>query len=92
MNPINSRFEVARPGRIHSWEFALRAILRVAALLGPILIVVACNSDLLSDAPSANCKESGVQCQLAAGPLGVCERTHCDLDETPPCFQCTPQH
>ena len=54
--------------------------------------VVACEPGSLGESPSPDCRESGVQCQLPAGPLGVCERSTCNSGETPPCFQCTPQH
>ena len=67
-------------------------MLRSAALLGPVLAIVACDPSSLTAGPTANCDESGVQCQLPTGPLGVCERSQCEPGETPPCFQCTPQH
>ncbi len=56
------------------------------------LILLACDPGSLSTGPSATCTESGVQCQLPEGPLGVCERSQCMPGATPPCFQCTPQH
>ena len=44
-------------------------------------------------APSASgCTAVADQCQLEAGPLGVCERAACAQGQAPPCFQCTPQH
>lgn len=69
-----------------------RKISRVAALIACLLVAAACDLDSIGDAPAANCSESGVLCQLASGPLGVCERTQCGPDHSPPCFQCTPQH
>lgn len=45
-----------------------------------------------SGSPGARCVESGAQCQLPDGPLGVCERAACAPGAAPPCFQCTPQH
>ena len=54
--------------------------------------VVSCEPGLLLTSPGPGCSESGMQCQLPEGPLGVCERAPCDPGETPPCFQCTPQH
>jgi hypothetical protein len=48
-------------------------------------------SELAGPAPGP-CGESGAQCQLPDGPLGVCERSTCGGDEAPPCFACTPQH
>ncbi len=69
-----------------------RNLARGVALLATALAVAACNVESLLDGPAATCVESGVQCQLDAGPLGVCERTQCGAGETSPCFQCTPQH
>jgi len=69
-----------------------RALARASTLLVCMVALTACNPDTLTDTPPATCTESGVQCQLAAGPLGVCERAQCGPDETAPCFQCTPQH
>ena len=63
-----------------------------ALILGFVLAVVACDMGSLTAGPTASCNESGVQCQLPTGPLGVCERSRCAAGETPPCFQCTPQH
>jgi len=56
------------------------------------LSLVACDLDPTAAAPTARCSETGAQCQLPDGPLGVCERSECGAGETPPCFQCTPQH
>lgn len=65
-----------------------REILVAIALLG----VAACDPGSFSGAPPGVCTESGLQCQLPDGPLGVCERSPCSPGETPPCFECTPQH
>jgi hypothetical protein len=54
--------------------------------------LLACDPGSLSTGPSVTCTESGAQCQLPEGPLGVCERSQCAPGATPPCFQCTPQH
>jgi hypothetical protein len=51
-----------------------------------------CDLSELGEAPPAPCRESGAQCQLSDGPLGVCERTACGADAAPPCFTCTSQH
>lgn len=67
-----------------------QAMLLCSLIVG--IIFLACDSDLLSPAPSAVCVESGAQCQLPEGPLGVCERSRCPVGSTPPCFQCTSQH
>jgi hypothetical protein len=64
-------------------------------LLGSLfagLSLLACDPSLFSPSPSSVCTESGVQCQLAKGPLGVCERSPCSASDLAPCFQCTPQH
>ncbi len=90
--PIDPRFHATSPERFHRFKFARRIPLQVAALLASLLLASACNPDSISDGPPAVCSESGVLCQLEKGPLGVCERTQCGPDETPPCFQCTPQH
>ena len=63
-----------------------------AVVLGALLGLIACDSGLSSGGPRETCTEFGVQCQLPAGPLGVCERSQCGANETPPCFKCTPQH
>jgi hypothetical protein len=72
--------------------FAPCPLMRTAALLGFVLLVVACDPGSPSAGPTASCRESGVQCRLPTGPLGVCERSPCESGEPSPCFQCTPQH
>lgn len=57
-----------------------------------VLVFTACDSSLFSDAPSAICTESGAQCLLSEGPLGVCERSPCPVGAESPCFKCTSQH
>ena len=81
---LHARMRCTSPGS--------RAMIRCAALLGSLLGLIACDSGLSSGGPPETCTESGVQCQLPAGPLGVCERSQCGATETPPCFKCTPQH
>jgi hypothetical protein len=57
-----------------------------------LVVLVACDPSSLSTVPSASCTESGAQCQLSDGPLGICERSQCPAGEVSPCFKCTPQH
>jgi len=54
--------------------------------------VIACELGPMGVSPTPDCRESGMQCKLPEGPLGVCERSICDSGGAPPCFQCTPQH
>jgi len=61
-------------------------------LISVLVAVTACEPASLSPGPGRVCTESGAQCQLQDGPLGVCERASCGAGETGPCFQCTPQH
>lgn len=68
----------------------LRTLVGCSVFAAPIF--VACDSNLFSEGPSAVCTESGAQCQLSAGPLGVCERSPCSPGASSPCFQCTSQH
>lgn len=67
---------------------------RFAAVAAGILIasLLACDVGSFETGPPATCTESGAQCQLADGPLGVCERSPCAAGEASPCFRCTPQH
>ena len=67
----------------------LIAVSLAAAALG---LLVACDAGSLSVPSPARCIAVADQCQLEKGPLGVCERSACAPGETPPCFQCTPQH
>ena len=53
----------------------LRSLPLRAVVLGALLGLIACDSGLSSDEPQETCTESGVQCQLPTGPLGVCERS-----------------
>lgn len=62
------------------------------ALLTLLLATAACDADTLIGGPIAICTESGEQCQLPKGPLGVCERRPCSASETAPCFTCVSQH
>jgi hypothetical protein len=74
-----------------------RAPLRAAmpfsvVLAGFAATLLACDRSSLSASPATTCAEVGAQCQLAEGPLGVCERSPCAAGGTPPCFRCIPQH
>lgn len=64
---------------------------RVVLLIAGILCL-GCGPGSLSQSPSAVCTESGTQCRLPDGPLGVCERSACPVGSEGPCFACTPQH
>jgi hypothetical protein len=71
-----------------------QSIPRLAALAA-LAALLACDpsSQTSQSSPSrARCSAVADQCELASGPLGVCERAACAPGETPPCFQCTPQH
>ncbi len=61
-------------------------------LLIAILGATGCDAAFLLEAPVQVCKEVATQCQLAKGPLGVCERSVCVEGQEKPCFVCTPQH
>jgi hypothetical protein len=81
---------IRRPNSEAAWPDPGRTWL---ACIGTVaFLFMACDSSLFSPAPSAVCEVSGSQCQLPEGPLGACERAPCPTGETPPCFQCTPQH
>lgn len=65
----------------------------VAASIAALgLAMVACDLEATAPAPTPTCTETGAQCQLPDGPLGVCERSACGPGEAAPCFRCTPQH
>jgi hypothetical protein len=83
--------EVIEVGLAHGPVPGLRKMLFCAVLLASLLGLVACDFGSRG-APPETCTESGVQCQLPAGPLGVCERSRCGATETAPCFQCISQH
>ena len=68
-----------------------RGISRVA-VTGLVLAIVGCDAAFLTEAPVQVCQEVATQCQLAKGPLGVCERVACAENQADPCFACTPQH
>lgn len=76
-----------RPGA--SWM--LTSVLLGFILLGFILLG-GCDLGVEVQQAPAECTEAGAQCRLGKGPLGVCERSRCSAFETPPCYQCTPQH
>jgi len=67
----------------------------ISAVLVLVLVatgLLACDEQLFSPPPVSACIEVGVQCELAKGPLGVCERAVCGDNQLAPCFECTPQH
>jgi hypothetical protein len=70
-----------------SWFFWLTALTALTAAGG-----LGCDADFVQTGPVEQCVEVAVQCQLAKGPLGVCERTPCEGDRQEPCFVCAPQH
>lgn len=57
-----------------------------------VFVFVACDAGDFGEGPAKICTEVAVQCVLAEGPLGVCERTPCRGSAVEPCFVCTPQH
>jgi hypothetical protein len=70
-------------------------LIGAARALGLICLTSLTGCDLgqfISGPPSSSCAESGVQCQLPSGPLGVCELSPCPSGAEPPCLTCTPQH
>jgi hypothetical protein len=64
---------------------------RIALVMAMLGIVTACEPGSIAGPPAA-CTQPGDRCQLASGPLGVCERAACPAGGTEPCFQCVPQH
>jgi len=67
-------------------------MMRSLVLLVSALALGSCDAGVSIDGPAEHCTETGVQCVLPDGPLGVCERSRCEAGATPPCFTCTPQH
>jgi hypothetical protein len=61
-----------------------------AALLA--MVVAAPGCDIGEEAASAECARIGARCQLADGPLGVCQERPCEAGRAAPCFACTAQH
>lgn len=70
-----------------SWSPARRPLL--AALL-LALCTTACPGKKTS-APKP-CRQAFEQCQLADGPLGVCQEVSCAEGQLAPCFNCVSQH
>jgi hypothetical protein len=66
--------------------------MRFQLLLGLVFALTACDVGSQVGGPVSECFESGVQCVLPEGPLGVCERAQCGAESVGPCFRCTPQH
>lgn len=69
---------------VAAW-FVVLSLALASQLLG-------CDTGISTGGLPVVCTESGVQCQLEAGPLGVCERAPCRDGASPPCFSCAPQH
>ena len=69
-----------------------RVMVLAALAVIPAFALLGCDPGALSTVAPATCAESGAQCQLPAGPLGVCERSRCPPGAAPPCFECTPEH
>lgn len=67
-------------------------LVQLIAFVIAVGAIAGCDAGLVADAPTVVCGEAGDQCQLAAGPLGVCERTACTAGEESPCFECVSQH
>ncbi len=80
----------------HAWVSALHAVPRLVRrfplLFGLVFALTACDVGYEVAGPVSVCVESGVQCALLKGPLGVCERAQCGAGSVGPCFRCTPQH
>ena len=73
------------------YHFDHRLRLGILGLIA-VCMLSGCDATSFTEAPPAICTESGVQCQLAKGPLGVCERAPCPEGQASPCFKCTSQH
>jgi len=69
-----------------------RALWAAVAVAMSMLGSIGCGEDFVAAEAVGECAEVATQCRLADGPLGVCERRSCGVDESPPCFVCTPQH
>ena len=72
---------------------ALRRLALGTATLLAATLASACDLSGLSESLPGQCSEAGAQCQLATGPLGVCEqKLLCAAGEAEPCFLCVSQH
>ena len=97
---VNARFAAGAierervPGELHRWSrwHWARTALALGAFFFAALALTACDISSPTSAPVAACSETGAQCQLPNGPLGVCERSPCEAGLEPPCHRCTPQH
>lgn len=71
----------------------MRRLMIMHALAFVVAFAVAgCDAMPVEAPPPATCTSIGARCQLADGPVGVCQDAPCAPGATPPCFQCTPQH
>jgi len=48
--------------------------------------------DMSASSMPTECRVLGAQCQLASGPLGVCENVAFKSGDAGPCFHCVDQH
>ena len=85
--PVRSFVEARRCSAVDGMKKFVRLLPLVL-----VLATTACNADTLVAPPTAICAESGQQCELPKGPLGVCERRRCEAAEAGPCFECVSQH
>lgn len=86
------RVRPTRSAWLPNYSSSLRTTIRTLTLMTAASLAACDPGALLSEPPPSVCVESGAQCQLPDGPLGVCEVFPCGPDQGPPCFTCTPQH
>ena len=55
-------------------------MMRARFILAGLIALVGCDTDFMMAGPVETCVESGVQCVLPDGPLGVCEQVQCGAD------------
>ena len=68
-----------------------RRLDRALALAGLFLASGCDPAGVMAPIPSS-CAQIGAQCQLAGGPLGVCQQIDCSGPSEAPCFKCVSQH
>lgn len=64
----------------------------VAIALALSVLCAGCDEAIVAPAVPTTCSQIGSQCQLPAGPLGVCEQIACAPGAEAPCFKCVSQH
>ena len=74
------------------WSMLRRSLLATIAVVISTLATLGCGESFVAAEAVRECSEVATQCRLEDGPLGVCERRPCAVNESPPCFVCTPQH